>query len=98
MLYTVLIRNGQILDGSGNPPFAGDIGILGNRIYHVGALGSLGEKGDLIIDAKNHCVAPGFIDLTNHSDTYGTFFDYPKQESMLLQGVTTIVVGNCGYS
>ena len=95
MIYTILIKNGLVFDGTGKPPYQADVGILGKRIYDIG---ELGDKGDVVIDATNQYVAPGFIDLTSHSDTYGTLFAVPLQESLLMQGVTTIVIGNCGYS
>src|SRR3989338_9387635 len=95
MIYTILIKNGLVFDGTGKPPYQADVGILGKRIYDIG---ELGDKGDVVIDATNQYVAPGFIDLTSHSDTYGTLFAVPLQQSLLMQGVTTIVIGNCGYS
>lgn len=98
MVYTLLIKNGRIVDGSGKPPFVGDVGILGEYIKDIGEPGSLGDRADRVIDATNLVVAPGFIDLTNHSDTYGTLFSVPAQDSILHQGITTILVGNCGYS
>ena len=96
MAYSVLIKNGVIIDGSGQAPYRADIGISDDRIKDIGDLSN--EKSDKIIDATNLYVTPGFIDLTNHSDTYGTLFSTPLQESMLLQGVTTILLGNCGES
>src|SRR3989344_1695577 len=98
MVYTILITNGTIIDGSGKTPYQGDVGILGDYIKDIGEVGSLGDQADLVIDASNLCVSPGFIDLTNHSDTYGTLFTVPSQDSFVMQGVTSILVGNCGYS
>ncbi len=96
MAFSILIKNGTILDGSGTPPFAADLGISAGRIEKIGNL--TGEAADQIIDAANLYVTPGFIDLTNHADVYGTLFSVPSQESLLKQGVTTILVGNCGES
>ncbi len=96
MAYSVLIKNGTIIDGTGKAPFAADIGILDNKIKEIGNLQN--EKADQIIDATNLYVSPGFIDITNHADTYGTLFSQPAQQSMLMQGVTTILGGNCGES
>src|SRR3989344_5178293 len=98
MVYTILIKNGTIIDGLGKIPYQGDVGILGGYIKDIGEVGALGNQADFIIDATNFCVSPGFIDLTNHSDTYGTLFAVPSQDSLLRQGVTSILVGNCGYS
>lgn len=98
MIYTILIKNGIIIDGTGSKPYQGDIGILGNIIKDIGPIGTLGDKADTVIDAANLLVTPGFIDITNHSDTYGTLFSVPGQDSLLTQGVTSILMGNCGYS
>lgn len=97
MRYTVLIKNGTVVDGTGRPPYQADIGILGSTIKAIRPVGQL-EEGDTILDASNLYVSPGFIDITSHSDTYGTLFSVPSQDSLITQGVTTILVGNCGYS
>ncbi|HDH04012.1 MAG TPA: hypothetical protein ENH22_00630, partial [Candidatus Campbellbacteria bacterium] len=73
-----------------------DIGIAGENIKKVGDL--TGVSADKVIDAKEKYVCPGFIDLTSHSDTYWTLFAYPSQESLIRQGITTILGGNCGSS
>ncbi len=98
MVYTILIKNGTVIDGTGKAPYPADVGILGDHIKDIGPTGTLGDQADTIIDASNLYVTPGFIDITSHSDTYGTLFTVPNQDSLLLQGVTTILVGNCGYS
>lgn len=95
-MYSLIIKNGKIFDGTGAEPFYSDIGIKSDKISYVGDLS--GEQAGRIIDASGLAVAPGFIDLTSHSDVYGTLFYRPKQESMLKQGVTTILIGNCGES
>ncbi len=101
--YDVVIRSGRIYDGMGGQPFVADIGIKDGRIQAVGELGS---RGGLVIDAENLSVAPGFIDIHNHS----IFTEAEKEEvpwevdwndlriakNYLTQGVTTIVSGNCG--
>ncbi|MEK7598997.1 MAG: amidohydrolase family protein [Patescibacteria group bacterium] len=96
MAYSVIIKNGLVFDGQGSPGRKTDIGIEGDQIAAVGDLS--GEKGDMEIDASGLYVAPGFIDLTNHSDTHWTLFDQPGQASLLTQGITTILGGNCGSS
>ena len=96
MAFSILIKNGTILDGSGKEPYTANLGISAGRIEKIGNLA--GEAADQIIDASNLYVTPGFIDLTNHSDVYGTLFSLPTQESFLWQGVTTILLGNCGES
>lgn len=96
MAYSILIKNGVVIDGTGKEPYKADVGIFANRIDAVGDLGN--AAADQIIDATNLYITPGFIDLTNHSDVYGTLFFVPSQESLLRQGITTILVGNCGES
>ncbi|MBI3421188.1 MAG: amidohydrolase family protein [Candidatus Sungbacteria bacterium] len=96
MTYDILITSGTILDGTGAKPWIGDIGIQKDRIAAVGNLQSAG--GAVHIDAQGKYVAPGFIDITNHSDTHLTLFKYPGADSLIMQGVTTIIGGNCGAS
>ncbi len=96
MAYSILIKNGTILDGTGKAPYLTDIGITDDKIKDIGDLSE--ESALEIIDAKDLYVSPGFIDLTNHSDTYGSIFSMPSQESLLMQGITTILMGNCGES
>ncbi|TSD03136.1 MAG: N-acyl-D-amino-acid deacylase [Parcubacteria group bacterium Greene0714_36] len=92
----IIIKGGSVLDGAGNPAAVNDIAIDGGKIAHVGALPRASAKTE--ISASGKIVAPGFIDITNHADTHLTLFKYPLQESMVLQGVTTIIGGNCGAS
>lgn len=94
--YSLLITNGRIFDGKGNPPREADIGIGEERIEAIGELEE--ASSDRVIDVAGKYVAPGFIDVTSHSDTHWTIFTHPAQESMLWQGVTTILGGNCGAS
>lgn len=94
--YSIIIRNGHIIDGKRSALKRVDIGIKDDKIAAVGDLSF--ETGEKEIDARDRYVAPGFIDITSHSDTYWTLFNFPLQESMLWQGVTTIVGGNCGVS
>ncbi|HSG64870.1 MAG TPA: amidohydrolase family protein, partial [Gammaproteobacteria bacterium] len=87
--YDLLIRGGRIVDGTGNPWFAGDVGIRGDRIAAVGALGD--ASAARVIDATGLVVAPGFIDLHGHSTT--SLLSDGNGESKLRQGVTLEVVG-----
>lgn len=96
MAYDILIKSGTIFGGSGKAPIYGDVGIKDGIISAIGT--NLGKNGKTIIEAQGKYVAPGFIDSTNHSDTHLTLFKYPYQESLLMQGVTTIIGGNCGAS
>lgn len=96
-MYDVLIKNGTILDGTGKKAkYTADIGIAGGVIVSIGSLGDAQAKK--IIDASGLFVAPGFIDVLSHSDTYLTLLTNPLQESLVSQGITTIIGGNCGYS
>lgn len=95
-MLDILIRGGILVDGSGQPGRRGDVGIKGDRIAAVGELHD--ERGEIEINAEGRLVCPGFIDVNNHSDTYWQIFLDPDLESLLYQGVTTIVGGNCGSS
>ena len=92
--YSVLIKGGMALHEGKLERL--DIGIKNDKIDSLGNLER--ESADLVVDASGKYVSPGFIDLTNHSDTHWTLFSQTKQESMLAQGITTILGGNCGSS
>lgn len=94
--YSYVIKGGTLIDGSGAPMSAGDVGISGEIIKIVGKVGSSGVAR--VIDAEGKYVIPGVIDITNHSDTHWTLFSAPSQESMLAQGITTVLGGLCGVS
>ncbi len=90
----VLIRGGIVIDGTGRPGVRADVGIRGDRIAAVG--GDITAGGARVIDATGQVVAPGFIDIKTHSDW--TLPLMPQSESKIRQGVTTEVIGHCGYS
>lgn len=93
---TILIQNGAIIDGSGKKKRKADLLIKDDKIKKIGDLKN--AKGDKIINARGFYITPGFIDIHNHSDNYWNIFISPSLESMLRQGVTTVVGGNCGSS
>jgi N-acyl-D-aspartate/D-glutamate deacylase len=90
--FDLLVRNGRIADGTGNPVFQADIGIRGDRIVAMGALRNRGARRT--IDASGLVVAPGFIDMHNHSDN--TILVDGNGESMVRQGVTSMIFGEGG--
>ena len=90
----IIIRNGTIIDGTGKPGYFADIAIIGDKIDYIGNLS--GVSASLEIDATNKYVTPGFIDTHSHSDY--TIWGNPNCESAVRQGVTTEIVGNCGFS
>lgn len=93
MAYDVVIRNGSVVDGSGLGAFRADVGVRGDRIAHVGRIAS---KGAVDIDADGLMVTPGFIDVHTHFDAQ-IFWDAPGTNSCW-HGVTTAVMGNCGFT
>ena len=90
----ILIKNGLIVDGSGDEPFFSDVAISGDRILAIGSFSEF--DADSIIPAKGLVVAPGFIDAHAHSDF--TLLADSRAEGKILQGVTTEINGNCGMS
>jgi N-acyl-D-amino-acid deacylase len=93
-MYDLLLSNARIVDGSGSPSFKGDVALEGNKIQAVGDLTTASARRKLDMDGA--VVAPGFIDLHSHSDI--DLPDFPRGESMITQGITTQLVGNCGLS
>ncbi len=91
--YDLVIRNGRIVDGSGNPWFRGDIGIKDGRITRIGYIDS--SALSKVIDARNQIVAPGFIDVHSHVES---IYSLPAAENFVRMGVTSLVTGNCGSS
>ena len=87
--YDILITGGSVLNGEGTPAVRADVGIRGGRIAAIGDLRNATTMRR--IDASGLTVAPGFIDMHNHSDY--TILVEPKAESMIRQGVTTMVLG-----
>ena len=97
MTFDLLIKNGTVVDGSGKKPaFKADVGVDGDKIFAVGDLTK--AKAASQIDATGKIVAPGFIDVQNHSDNYGSIFSDNHLESLVHQGITTILMGQCGSS
>ncbi len=92
-MYDLIIRNGTVVDGTGLPRYRADIGVSGDRIA---AIGRIGERGKTEIDAAGHVVSPGFIDGHTHMDAQ-VFWD-PLGSCSCWHGVTTAIMGNCGFT
>jgi N-acyl-D-amino-acid deacylase len=90
----IVIKGGLVIDGSGRPGEIGDVLVRGGRIAALGR--SLPGRAETVIDAEGLAVAPGFIDIKTHSDF--TLPINPKAESKVRQGVTTEIIGHCGFS
>jgi N-acyl-D-amino-acid deacylase len=89
-----LIRNVQIIDGSGGEPQIGSVAVAGDRIQAVGELNGYSAQNTINGEAK--VLAPGFIDAHTHDDLY--VIHHPEMLPKISQGVTTVIVGNCGIS
>lgn len=89
--YDMVIRGGLIVDGSGNPPYTGDVAISGDKIMVVGD----GDySAETVLDAAGCVVTPGFVDIHTHYDGQAIWSDRLSPSSS--HGVTTVVMGNCG--
>ncbi|HEU5235575.1 MAG TPA: D-aminoacylase [Pyrinomonadaceae bacterium] len=92
--YDLLLRNGVIVDGTGNPWYRGDIAIRGNTIVRIAP--SINEPASRVIDVGNQVIAPGFIDIHTHARR--GIFDVPTADNYIRQGVTTVMEGPDGSS
>ncbi len=93
-MLDTLIRNAMIVDGSGRAAYKASVGLMDGRIEEIGALE--GAAAQEVVEADGLVLAPGFVDIHTHSDT--TLMKVPDCKSMVHQGITTMVGGNCGYS
>jgi len=93
--FDIAVKNGLVIDGTGNPGFKANLYINNGKIVEISRT-SLPISADTVIDANGLIVAPGFIDIHQHSDF--TIFACPRCESYIHQGVTTVAGGNCGLS
>ena len=97
MKTTILIKNGNLYNGTGTPPVLADLRINGDRIEAVGDL--CGTSADTVIDAAGRAVCPGFVDIHTHMEFNMLDPDHHRyQEPFIRQGITTMVCGNCGIS
>ena len=93
MAFDLVVKNGTVVDGTGAPGFRADIGVNDGKIT---AIGRLGDKAYRTVDADGHVVAPGFIDGHTHMDAQ-VFWD-PLGSCSCYHGVTSVVMGNCGFT
>jgi len=93
MPYDLLIKNGTVIDGSGLPRYHADVGVKNGKIA---AIGRIRDSAQDVIDAEGHVVAPGIIDGHTHMDAQ-VFWD-PLGTSSCYHGITTVVMGNCGFT
>ena len=93
MSYDLVIKNGTVIDGSGLPRYRADIGVRHGRITTIGRIR---ERAREVLDADGHIVSPGFVDGHTHMDAQ-IFWD-PLGTSSCFHGVTTAVMGNCGFT
>lgn len=89
----IIIKNGTIIDGTGEQSFQGDVRVGGETISKIG---DVSGDASLVIDAVGMVVSPGFVDMHAHSDF--ALIKHPEAAEKLMQGVTTNVIGNCGLS
>lgn len=92
--FDLLIVDGTVIDGTGGPPVVADVGIRDGRIVALGALDR--TQAQRVLSAKSMVVAPGFIDSHTHDDGY--LLTQPDMTAKVSQGVTSVVIGNCGIS
>ena len=94
-MLDLILKNTVVYDGTGVPPFHGNIGIAQGKIA-VLSQQPIAEKAKEIVDLGGLAAAPGFIDFHSHSDT--TFLPDSRCQSKLFQGITSEVTGQCGYT
>ncbi len=93
MGYDLLVKNGTVIDGSGSPGYRADVGVVDGKIA---AIGRINESASQTIDADGHIVSPGFVDGHTHMDAQ-IFWD-PIGSCSCYHGVTSVVMGNCGFT
>ncbi len=93
-MIDLLLENARIVDGTGNPWYRGDLAVDGGKIVATGRLGAV--EAQRVLDVEGNVVAPGFIDIHGHSDYL--VLANPQAENKIMQGVTTDIAGNCGFS
>ncbi len=95
-MFDLIVADALVVDGTGSAPFRGSVGIVGDRIAWIGREGADAPDASRRIDGEGATLTPGFVDVHNHSDL--SAWVTPSMPSTIRQGVTTVVVGNCGSS
>src|SRR5438309_1283557 len=93
MSYDLVIKNGMVIDGSGLPRYRADVGVKAGKIAFIGRIAAPARE---TIDAEGHVVTPGFVDGHTHMDAQ-VFWD-PIGTSSCYHGITSVVMGNCGFT
>lgn len=93
-MYDILIKNGMLIDGTGTAKRKADIAVKDGMIVQIGKI--CADNAINVIDASNKTVTPGFIDIHSHADVSVPY--YPDMQSCLMQGITTVIAGQCGYA
>ena len=93
-MFDLLLKNGQVIDGTGAPSYEADVGISGQKIVGLGAFDA--SSANKTLDVSGHVVSPGFIDTHVHTDA--ALLNEPAHESAIQMGVTTEVLGQDGLS
>lgn len=94
MTFDLLFRQVHVVDGTGAEPYVADVAVQGDRIVAIGDL--TGQQAQRVIEGDGRCLMPGFIDVHTHDDT--NVIRTPDMLAKISQGVTTVIVGNCGIS
>ena len=94
MAFDLVVKNGMIVDGSGLPRYRGDVGVKDGKIVEIGRINGAATAETL--EAEGHVVTPGFVDVHTHMDAQ-IFWD-PIGTSSCFHGVTSVVMGNCGFT
>ena len=96
-MFDIIIKNGRVVDGTGNPWFKTDVGIKEGKIQKIGIIDA--SEGETVISAEGLVVSPGFIDIHSHADFILPLANHIDILAPLVeQGITTLVTGNCGLS
>src|SRR5438093_187332 len=93
MSYDLVIKNGTVIDGSGLPRYRADVGVRHGRIVTIGRIR---ERARDVVDAEGQVVTPGFVDGHTHMDAQ--IFRDPLGTSSCWHGITSVVMGNCGFT